>query len=304
MCVIIDRQPGAVIDFDLIKSACIVNPHGFGLVVPDRGKAELVRVYNEKGNDPEEVAKWLEDTKDHHVLLHLRFQTKGTKNLENCHPFDIFGTDRTDYQLFLAHNGTISGYGGYTDAMSDTYQFGQEFVRPLWDLMLKGHTPEEIMGDPFVKKLLEKESGSGSKLLLVDNLGNFLKTSDKDWYDFESWSASNKYSFDRGYREPTPVYKPVQSSFLPSTNVKTFEPATPSLDKSTKVSSVVPWATPSHRVTFKELLDLETLDEVCCLSEEDIDELVLSHPAYATVLILDLLVELYNRAEEEADFND
>lgn len=322
MCVIIDREPNVEIDFEKIKAACTVNPDGWGMLVEDRGKVELFREFNEKGNDPEAIAKMLEDSKEQHVALHLRYKTRGSKDLDNCHPFDIFGDEppyNDDYKLFLTHNGTITGYGTFNDDKSDTYFFGQEYVRPLFARLLEGFEPEEVMSDPFVQMLLEKESGTSSKLLLVDSFGNFLKTNTKEWFEFDGWTASNKYSFNVSHR--TASTSTTKSYTTPSyghnSNNASFQASSKKEDKTKagKASCVVPWKEPEKRQTFVDLLELESLEEVCLLTDENIDDLVLSNPAFASLLIQDLLCELYDRPipkenakvidlKKEQEFND
>src|SRR5438045_8963039 len=89
MCVIIVRQPGVTLPFDKLQTACKVNAHGWGLAVVDRGRIELSHQLTAEGNNPDGVARALEDASDQLALLHLRFVTAGDKSLENCHPFRV-----------------------------------------------------------------------------------------------------------------------------------------------------------------------------------------------------------------------
>jgi hypothetical protein len=50
---------------------------------------------------------------------------------------------------------------------------------------------------------------------------------------------------------------------------------------------------PSERYSFVELASLTNLEDVCLLTVEEIEEMVLQIPQAASVLILDLLHELY-----------
>lgn len=194
MCVIISRNPGIVIEEQKIESACQVNPHGFGISVLDRGKIETIREYKESGNCSKRVLKILEDAKDQQVYVHLRFSTKGAKNVDNCHPFTLFRGDDNEY-MFM-HNGTMYSYGN--DDVSDSREFAEKFLKPLTEAFY-AKAGDALFTEPVYKEIVEKYRNSTSVFTLYDAKGNNLMLG--SGVQHEGWWSSNEYSFNRYHRE-------------------------------------------------------------------------------------------------------
>lgn len=329
MCVIIHRKPGIELPFDKLKSACIVNPDGFGVLIPDRGKLEMRRVYAPNGNNAEALAKLFEEAKDLNVYAHLRFRTKGPRDLTNVHPFTVVSkkTDGIDVQFM--HNGTLTDFGN--DIACDSRAFTFEIVRPLYRMVADKVGKERALYDPLFGKLLAKYAGAGSVFTLVDSLGNSLIVNKKQGYDFEWGWASNKYSFDRAHRESTystyyqsNAYKDYKRSShqgdacavggtgtatdkdlndeLPWDPPKKKAAATlPTVSKGTDTPAVIvtekKMAEPNPRQSFMDVAEIHCLSEVLALSRENIEDLVAEYPEHAVLLIEDLIAELYDRQQ-------
>lgn len=198
MCVIICRDPGIEIPFSKLESASYVNPDGWGIVIADRGKLEY---RHDLKCDPIEIAKALEDAKDHQVLLHLRFNTKGATNLENCHPFklDVPGLD-----IAFAHNGTLYRWGPTDkETFSDSYKFNRDYLSPLVARCGAFVGNDKVLEDQFLISALEDAAGSNSKFALINGDGLTLIINHEEGHEFEGWWASNTYSFQRNHRETT-----------------------------------------------------------------------------------------------------
>lgn len=328
MCVIIHRSPGVELPFDKLKSACIVNPDGFGVVIPDRGKLEMRRVYDPKGNNAEALAKLLEDAKDLNVYAHLRYKTKGATDLDNVHPFTVVSKKKDGIDVQFMHNGTLSEFGNAQ--FCDSKVFAIEIVRPLYRMVAAKVGKERALYDPLFGKLLAKYAGTQSVFTLVDSLGNALIVNRKQGYEFDWGWASNKYSFDRTHREPTwstsyydsKAYydykrssvqedKPKDSGPAGGTRTAKAEadlndplpwdpPATtlPSVITKNNVQTIVAKKTltdPNPRQTFLDVAELHDLQEVTSLTRDNIEELVAEYPEHACLLIQDLIAELYHR---------
>jgi hypothetical protein len=206
MCVIIVKEPGVTVPFDKLKSACIVNPDGWGAIVSDRGKAEVMRVFDPKGNSPDDIAKTLEQAKDLPLALHLRYATHGSKSVENCHPFDVMLPAKDGKHIVLMHNGTMSRFGGKVgDPRSDTAIFNETIVKRLVeDAVFR--FGDEWNGDDFIAQVLGDYAGSNNKLVLFDEKGNHLIVNKSAGVQFPGYWASNDYSFNRHHREPSRYY--------------------------------------------------------------------------------------------------
>lgn len=207
MCVIMVKKPGIEVPFNLLESACIVNPHGFGVAVADRGKLYVEKMYEKEGNRPEPIAKALEDLKEHQIYLHLRFKTAGSLGEENCHPFQVLNMKEDGMDLVMFHNGTFYEYKDDKDtSKSDTQCFAEQFVTPFYRRIYQTCPDEEILNDPLAAVIMEKFVGASSKVVLLDNYGNDLIVNKSKGKEYEWGWASNDYSFNRTHREPTYGY--------------------------------------------------------------------------------------------------
>ena len=201
MCVIIERNPNVGIDTQKIESACLVNPDGYGLIVIDRDKLEVVKEYPKGGNDPEVILRRLEDAKDQKVLLHLRFNTAGATDDANCHPFTVLSKEHDGYEMQLMHNGTIYDFKDSKSKMSDTYHFTTDFLRPLYQRSFAGGlTHDKLMDVPLCNKIIDQFIGSGNIVTLVDELGQIKIFNRNKGFQHEGWWSSNTYSFNRSHR--------------------------------------------------------------------------------------------------------
>lgn len=367
MCVIIHRPGKVIIPPEKIESACIVNADGFGLAVVDRGKIELIRELDPKGNNPERVLKLLEETKDLDILLHLRFITVGTKSLDNCHPFVVTTHEADGIDMVMAHNGTMSAFNINGNDFSDSYMFNEMIVRPMMERSLCSPdvTPADLLDDEFIQLVLEEFVPSHSVVSFIDGNGKSLHIHEKNGYEHDGWWSSNNYSFERTHRTKgnsathfqNGQYKPSYSAeyatsgwpewdfederalanhdgsldahlcdtsnpdprqdagakvSLPQNTPTTYDDTdaqknTARKEEFAKIAdtfkrakgkaacpsnSLLRLATQS-RGNFCKVAGITDLQQVCVLEREDISELVHFYPESATLLIQDLLREMY-----------
>jgi len=314
MCVIILRNPGIVLPFDKLETACHVNDDGWGLAIADRGKIEL-----ELGleNDPDTIAKRLEDAKDLPILLHLRYITVGEKRVENCHPFRILTAAEHGADIVLAHNGTLINYKTPADGASDSKHFADQFVKPLFERVIKFTGPTDLLKDEFTRQLLKNEVGSSSVVTLFDGNGVSHTVNPQHGAEFPGWWASNTYSFKATHREPVSTGVAYGSYYNGYTHAakaaindaeffnyeKDYETdlQTEAADVSAKLTVLPKVNSPTliqellnkERPTFIQVTGLDNLYEVCRLDPTDIEELIDLYPTLAATLIQDLLYELY-----------
>jgi hypothetical protein len=205
MCLILIRDPEVVIDFANIEAAAENNPHGWGYVIPDRGKLEIRRHYDKKGNDPDAIMRVVEDNKDKQLFLHLRYCTHGDQNKANVHPFPAMQRRKDGMQVWVMHNGTVGGFKE-AGAMSDTFHFTQKLINPLLKRFVKFTGKQRLLQDPMLADIIEKYAGGWSKFVLIDEYGNHRIIGDGHTPKDGLW-ISNEYSFKPKYRYPTPAKK-------------------------------------------------------------------------------------------------
>lgn len=344
MCVIIYREPNVEIPYQKLESACLVNADGMGIVTLDRGKLDIRKHFSKKGNDPELLAKALEDNKGLTTYVHLRYTTRGTTDRSNVHPFGVLTTKKHGMDVTFMHNGTLTDFG--TKTVCDSRDFAKTLLNPLAEAFLK-RFGENFLRDDVFNDIVSKYAGRNSVFLLADNLGNHTIINRKEGKEFEGWWASNEYSFNRYHRTPTTnsssygyskgwerdydgdykkMYgnqavseakepKVVSLPKLPApkpegdtgtTSKYTFNDEVPFETAKEEASKEVTTkkSTFPQRTTFIELAGLTSMSDVCGLSKLEIEDMVEEFPDMATLLILDLLKELYNRDQEYDDTAD
>ena len=319
MCVIIKRDPGITIPYEKLRSACTVNPDGMGIITIDRGQMHLRKYFFDNGNDVDTLAKSLEDNIEQTSFIHLRYKTRGAVDEANVHPFGVLKQKKHGIDVQFMHNGTMSDFGTKDDC--DSKDFVKKILTPLSEKLMAAVGPEHLVTDDTYKAILTKYSGSGV-FLVADNYGNCTITNEKSGDQFEGWWASNSYSFDCYHRSTTRTTYPKtwgQSSSQTKPTVATLPSSNTTSDTGTSkppFNDPIPFAdyeevspevaTTKHigfptRETFCEMSGIANLSLVCGLSNLQIGDMVQDHPDMATLLILDLLKELYDR---DQDFED
>lgn len=328
MCVIIYREPGVVIPHEKLVSACIVNQDGMGIITVDRGKMELRKHFDPKGNDPDTLARAMEQGKDLPMWIHLRYMTKGATDKYNVHPFGVLKEKKHGMDLQFMHNGTLSDFGNSSDC--DSKDFVKKLLTPLCEKLMAAVGPEALTKDETLREILKKYAGRNSYFMMVDNFGNYQMIADDKGYQHEGWWSSNVYSFNRTHREPTVIYQKPSTNYRENWEkmygagvqeepkklypIKTFTGGitydaeeVPFETEETKEVAKTPPANPisnTYRERFTEIAGITQLSDVCSLTDDDIDELVIAYPGKAKILILDLLYELYGRDREYDDTAD
>lgn len=342
MCVIIVKNAGIKIPKEKLVSACRVNSDGWGFSYLDEEKKEIKTFhgFNPKGNDPDEIEEVLEKYKEHSQYLHLRFNTRGTSNLENCHPFQVFKNDEISVQFM--HNGTLGGFGN--DTLSDSGDFTNQILAPLTESYIQAHGAEQALNQESYSKIISEFSRQSSVFVIYNNLGKTLFLGQKGYlHDENSWWSSNVYSFNKTHREPQ------KSTYYSTTNKNTYRP--PEVSKSTtkektskslstviklepsksskevsKTEGDIPWkdvgtqgetlgfhlaearkkkldwasrSPPAERPSFFDLTSCSSYEELMCMTQEEILDLVYELPEISGVLILDLLNHIYERDHKD-----
>lgn len=177
MCVIIHLAAKASIKKEHLYNAVHNNWHGFGLIIKkgEDQPLEVIREFDDKGNNPEKIEKLLNDNIDYERVLHVRYNTKGESSLDNTQPFKVYEdeVDQTDgsakREIWFAHNGTLNGYGDSAGTgKSDTLDFAEKILRPL----LASWWGEAGWGDyttEMFSKIVDKFWTSMSKGILFSN---------------------------------------------------------------------------------------------------------------------------------------
>jgi predicted glutamine amidotransferase len=340
MCLILVRDPGVQLPFENVKHAVLNNPHGWGYIIPDRGKLEIRRHFDPKGTNPDDVYKVLDSNLEQRVFLHLRYCTAGDRSKLNVHPFPALSQRKDGMQVWVMHNGTVQEFkSGNKDSYSDTYHFTNKVINPLLKRVMAYTGKKAVLKDPFVAEVIERFANNWSKWTLIDNYGNFM-CAGSDWVEKEGYLLSNEYSFKPSYREPVkstavstynhgyPTYNARNHNRQPDVEDAVWEDCTvpgypfrgdttatahsiseakknddrqSPLDNATTVLEAPKSLNLESRLTFLELLGMKSLDELGEITEDQLHELVTEYPEVICVLIQDLLLEREELKAKEVD---
>ncbi len=323
MCVIIDKDPGKKILEEHIRSALLTNKDGYGIVILDETQPLGYTLHKSYSVELpiEEVQRLFRDNEDKQIYAHFRFSTRGKKNVENCHPFQIFSpTEQLPYSVFFMHNGTMTNWTDKTDR-SDSAVFAQDFLSDYFRVWLERlGEPQKVFNNETFKTAMTCMA-DGDKFLLFDNTGCALRVGGgvkQEW----GWS-SNDYSFTRNSsvnsteKSGSYYYSSYSSGYGNNSwnkgrqdfpwraegDVTKVEdscslPTNSNNNSLRRTSREVKLVEPTERVSFVDIADLNSIEDVYTMTAKDIEELIDEDPKNAVILVQDLIYELRFLKEE------
>lgn len=244
MCLLMHKPANVTFTDEQLADMYKRNKDGYGIMY---AKNECLHINKGIGT----VAQWIRFFREYEHLescIHLRMRTHGDIDLENCHPYDVFGFDEAAHvPMALMHNGVLSQGNVKDQSKSDTWHYIRDVIRPLLT------KDPEFAFTPLFEDLIASHIGYSNKLALMDNLGHVQivnKEKGKEWggvwfsntytwsssdndlypginpprfhkgnktfeYDVPEWNGYNYFGFDYD----SPVKKPVQTDFLPKSEV-------------------------------------------------------------------------------------
>ena len=199
MCLIVHKPADVTFDEELLRDFYSRNRDGFGVMYAEKGKLH----FHKQIGRVEDWLTFFEKYKDREAVFHLRMQTHGDIDLENTHPYPVFGfkgDEDSPHPLLLVHNGILMEGNTDDQTKSDTWHYIRKHLRP----MLQGNV--DYAFTPSFDKIVGRHIGSSNRFVLMDTLGR-VQIVNKDtgvmfqgaWLSNEyAWSAS-KYLRPRTY---------------------------------------------------------------------------------------------------------
>lgn len=213
MCLIaVKTSPNETFHYSAFQTAAKRNSDGTGIMYPKDGRI-IHRKLGGKLSDEENKSLYDEFIAQPKAALHVRFTTHGKTDNDNAHPFEILSIDKGDpVDLFLMHNGVISGAPKVKEGMSDTWHFVEFMLKP----MLKAD-PYAVV-NPYIKAMIKDFIGAcrltfmygdGTVVLVEDNQCNRDPQYGGVWlsnrsYLTPSYTAPNQYSRNSASQDYTP----------------------------------------------------------------------------------------------------
>jgi hypothetical protein len=179
-----------MLPYEMLEAAVYNNWHSYGLVTRVGDKLDIKKSVPKSGEvDPKAVWKLLEDDVEYERFLHLRHNTAGATNDENCHPFDIYYSPKTGRQVVFMHNGTLFGYKSKKitpdnrevdddDGPSDTKNFVDRILIPYLSSIDFGNGHGDIE-HPHIRELVRR-------FWSVNNRGLLISSDQKPFY-LDDW---------------------------------------------------------------------------------------------------------------------
>lgn len=165
MCIIVAKQPGAIVDLETMKNCWDANPHGAGLCTALDGTVSIIKglmsweEFKEIYGDPE---FWRELP----LIAHFRIATHGAVDEDNTHPFEVIPR-----KLAFAHNGVLSGMQvKHRPELSDTQVFNRYVLKQL---------PHNFLRNDAIRALLDQACGSYNKLAFLEGDGTITIVNEK-----------------------------------------------------------------------------------------------------------------------------
>jgi hypothetical protein len=319
MCVIIHKPAGIRIPADKIESALDYNSDGFGASFVDRGKFNIRRVLK---TNADEVNKFIEEIQDLDAVLHLRYNTKGKTNYDNLHPFTVLNGKKDGENIQFFHNGTISTFGDGDH--SDSKHFNHTILRPLFKRMVKAGVNNPIH-DPLVESIIEEFRPGGSVFVLYGDNGQVKRfgkgveiddwwASNNSYFSPSSWGPNNNNNYSYGSYSNSGgsyvngVWRPAGSKTTKTNNDDRKDKDIKNTEKENdkkKGGALVPSKEQDIKKLEEEvfseqavsrLAEIDDLNELFYYTQGSIEKLVKEHPYEASLIIKDLLQEMYYNA--------
>ena len=179
MCIAIFSPKNIFQTKQILENCWRTNKDGAGYMYANNGK---IIIKKELESFDKFFSMYEEDWKenqDRNFVIHFRFKTHGSVNLDNTHPFMI------QDDIAFCHNGIIN-IETYEDK-SDTRVFGEGVLEYIPNL-------KEMIQNPGLQFLIESSIG-WSKLIFLDNEGDVTILNERDgiWETDGSWYSNNGY---------------------------------------------------------------------------------------------------------------
>ncbi len=184
MCVIIHKPAEKVISEKDCRGAFQTNRDGFGFMYFDKAKAKIV-ANKAVFKDIDKVLQVMDALSAFEVAYHFRIKTHGSICDTQCHPFRVLNKEEHGQDIYMMHNGVISGQKGEVGE-SDTQMFVNGVLRPML-----AENPDMIKTRMF-KSWVEHEVGGGNRLLFMYGDGKTVRINDRLWDLHEGMSVSNR----------------------------------------------------------------------------------------------------------------
>lgn len=160
MCLIVFKD-GVKAQFSnrQFKNMITNNRDGLGVMWREGGRVKVAKTI---GSVEDKFELFKQHRNKDVWAMHARLRTHGNVDLENCHPYKIMDMDDGDpIDLYVMHNGVLSGLTETKKGMSDTWHYIEHNLKPLIKM-----NPDFFWDSDYLQEMVQDHIG-GSKLLFM-----------------------------------------------------------------------------------------------------------------------------------------
>jgi hypothetical protein len=194
MCLLFHKPADVTFNDSQLADMWASNRDGFGVMY---AKDNTLFIDKAVGG----VKDWIEFFRKYEseeACFHLRMRTHGDIDLENTHPYIVWGFTKEESgkktPVAMMHNGVLSTGNKADTTKSDTWHFIRNYIKPL------SENDQAVIFKPQFRLLVEDFIGSSNKFAIMDCYGN-LQIMNKDagiewngvWFsNTYAWSARSE----------------------------------------------------------------------------------------------------------------
>lgn len=209
MCLLVQQSADTHFSDAFLRSVFTHNSDGIGVMWAEDGKLHYHKALVDSAESFIEFYRNNIEGKD--ACWHARMKTHGNIDMENCHPYPVFGfEDDKDSELpmLLMHNGVLSTGNSKDTTKSDTWHYIRDYLRPIL-----ADNPDLMFNEAF-QKLLAGHIGVGNKFAVMDAHGRAVIINKAQGLTYEGAWLSNTYAWDyRGLHPDAPKYSAPASNY-------------------------------------------------------------------------------------------
>lgn len=236
------------------------NADGLGVMYAEEGVLTIEKFVPK--TEAEVLKFYSEHVAGREAVVHWRMKTHGKIDAANAHPYQVLNMKEHGLDLWMVHNGILSGVNADRKEMSDTWHFIRDTVRPI---LIEN---VDMLRNPAFIELLEDRIGSSNKLVFLDNLGRQTVINEAAFHDFSGAKLSNTYAWSSHSKhnleapEAYPVYGNVATTGYHAKQYSVY----------TKPSQPAYWSREEEEEEDNELYHKSEWDKAIVAQEEEIED--------------------------------
>lgn len=192
MCLLVVQPATTKLSDKLLKGVYARNQDGIGVMYAEDGKLCFKKALPK--NENEFVDFYRKNIEGRSCAWHARMQTHGAIDLENCHPYGVFGFDEGEGEVpvptLLMHNGILSSGNWKDKSKSDTWHYIRDYLRP----MLAGNPTFAFT--PQFREIIGRHIGDGNRFVLMNAYGEVSVVNKSTGVEYAGAWFSNTYAWD------------------------------------------------------------------------------------------------------------